>query len=623
MNKLKTKENKLLKSKVKKNGAKRIISLTLCGAMLALPLLFTSCAKDGQDGQNGKDGQDGAAGAKYYSGTANIETVTMGVLGDFYIDTDDYKLYQKTASGWTLVMDSFGKPGDTGVSSYTHIRYAKDALGTDISEDPTDRKYISIIITSSPESPAESAFTKWSKFVGDDGETPYIGYDGYFYYGKNKTEHQALNPLDDFTVENTVGLIGNEYFTESAVDMSEEQIALMSHYFSSIKKTAYSGASVNKITVYAKSAGTLTVSTASVKTIVKRTGKTEIPLSASVQFTLKEGLNTINLGGYAVADTDTIVLGAEGDTAKLAVYQGVANDDEQGLFARLGNRDLYSESSGINDKLALKVELTSSFTEHLELIKEEHIASFFKGKYVSILGDSISSYSGYSNSQSYNTNVSLDGPSCEYNGSKHGVLSVSETYWMSFINKMEMNFCVNNSIVADTVVKGYDRVSHLADNTVKNNPGAEVINPDFIIIFFGINDVRRSEAGTLEGIRADLITDNGDGTFSYKAPENFAEGYKIILDKASKLYGEDVKIACVTFPVHSFGTGEGSDPAHLEKYNSIIRALAEEYGAAVADLYEVKDYNTVYTDDDLHPTKEGMALIADYIEKAFKTIVED
>ena len=45
----------------------------------------------------------------------NTPTANVGKVGDLYIDTNDYILYQKSDSEtWTKVMDNFGKPGEPG-----------------------------------------------------------------------------------------------------------------------------------------------------------------------------------------------------------------------------------------------------------------------------------------------------------------------------------------------------------------------------------------------------------------------------------------------------------------------------------------------------------------------------
>lgn len=84
--------------------------------MFTSPLMLAGCGADGQNGKDGKDGKDGKNGTMWYSGTENIETISGGNAGDFYFDTDDYILYQKSQVGtWTVVTQNFGKPGENGL----------------------------------------------------------------------------------------------------------------------------------------------------------------------------------------------------------------------------------------------------------------------------------------------------------------------------------------------------------------------------------------------------------------------------------------------------------------------------------------------------------------------------
>lgn len=63
----------------------------------------------------GCETKENKAEAKWYSGTTNIESVTEGVDGDYYFDTDDYMLYQKENGSWKLIDSNFGKiETDTG-----------------------------------------------------------------------------------------------------------------------------------------------------------------------------------------------------------------------------------------------------------------------------------------------------------------------------------------------------------------------------------------------------------------------------------------------------------------------------------------------------------------------------
>ena len=89
---------------------KGVVGLALAGVMALSPIMLAGCS----NGQDGKDGINGLDGAKWYSGIdCSIDSnATNAKVGDFYIDTDDYILYQKQADGtWTILMQNFGKPG--------------------------------------------------------------------------------------------------------------------------------------------------------------------------------------------------------------------------------------------------------------------------------------------------------------------------------------------------------------------------------------------------------------------------------------------------------------------------------------------------------------------------------
>ena len=123
----------------KQTEKRREILKKIAGATIALTLCFTGVAlascEDGEDGKNGKDG------AQWHTG---IETPTnQGVDGDFYIDTDDYILYQKINGEWVIITEDFGKPGESGLP-------------------------------------------------GDDGETPYIGSNGNWWINGEDTGYKAV-----------------------------------------------------------------------------------------------------------------------------------------------------------------------------------------------------------------------------------------------------------------------------------------------------------------------------------------------------------------------------------------------------------------------------------------------
>lgn len=68
--------------------------------------------------------------------------------------------------------------GESGASSYTHIKYAEDAQGTNMNSQPADsRPYIGIAVTNSSTPPSQaSAYAPWTKYLGESGN------DGLTYY---------------------------------------------------------------------------------------------------------------------------------------------------------------------------------------------------------------------------------------------------------------------------------------------------------------------------------------------------------------------------------------------------------------------------------------------------------
>ncbi len=95
-------EIKLEKTTSKKKKA--IVTTALCaGLVLGCGGIMAGCA------------QTPLAPPTWHSGN-DSPTQGIGVVGDMYVDTNAYILYQKKANGWAVVMENYGKPGDEGQS---------------------------------------------------------------------------------------------------------------------------------------------------------------------------------------------------------------------------------------------------------------------------------------------------------------------------------------------------------------------------------------------------------------------------------------------------------------------------------------------------------------------------
>ena len=127
------------KEKQKKDLPFSMLKKGVVGGLLGITMLaggglLTGCGKDGAPGATGPQGPAGPAGADApawhygedyatYSGTINV--------GDFFIDTDNYILYQKTSSGWNTVMNNYGRPGNNGEDGQPGEPGANGEDGTD------------------------------------------------------------------------------------------------------------------------------------------------------------------------------------------------------------------------------------------------------------------------------------------------------------------------------------------------------------------------------------------------------------------------------------------------------------------------------------------------------------
>lgn len=89
---------------------KGLMGLAMAGVLMASPFMLAGCS-NGKDGKDGKDGAPGADAAAWHYGV-DYEAYTGTInVGDFFIDTNDYILYQKTNGGWNVVMEDYGRPG--------------------------------------------------------------------------------------------------------------------------------------------------------------------------------------------------------------------------------------------------------------------------------------------------------------------------------------------------------------------------------------------------------------------------------------------------------------------------------------------------------------------------------
>lgn len=236
--------------------------------------------------------------------------------------------------------------------------------------------------------------------------------------------------------------------------------------------------------------------------------------------------------------------------------------------------------------------------------------STYKGKKLSILGDSISTFTGYIPS----------GQSSEYNGANYNGLQVSDTWWMKLINALEMTLLVNNSWSGTCVTTARDSVKGTNSNAMVRS---ELLgeNPDVIILYMGINDFCFEVAlGTYDG-RSELPSSGTD----------FSSAYAITLNNMMTAYPR-AEIWCATLP-QCERNGSNIPPeindngVPLIDYNERIKKLALAFGAKVLDFAQsglTYQNMNIYMGDwqsstgrGLHPNADGMSVLANQAIRQF------
>ena len=214
----------------------------------------------------------------------------------------------------------------------------------------------------------------------------------------------------------------------------------------------------------------------------------------------------------------------------------------------------------------------------------------YKGKTLSILGDSISTFEGYI-------------PEGNYPYYPHGdVLSVNDTWWKKLADALGMTINVNNSWSGTRVTTTNGEAS--AGCGVRAQSLGT--NPDVIIIWMGINDFRYSiPMGTYDG-KTDLPS----------ATTTFREAYAVMLNKVLTTYPLAEVWVC-TLPQCETNGEEGfperNDLYALLEYNIAIQELANAFGVRILNHNgSGLTYQNMpeFDPGGLHPNKYGHSVIA-------------
>ena len=249
-----------------------------------------------------------------------------------------------------------------------------------------------------------------------------------------------------------------------------------------------------------------------------------------------------------------------------------------------------------------------------EVKAEEKPNSFFEGKTVSILGDSISTFGGVSNNEKSNSTI---GSNASYYTGQGGI-GLHDTWWQQTADILGMELLVNNSWSGSCVFqprKGEASVGY-TNRCVNLHNDLTGEEPDVILVFLGTNDFKScySTIGTeAEVDYGSIITENGDGTFSYATAETSFEAYAIMLHKMKNRY-PDAKIYCMNLLPRKSGSLQPT------AFNADLAVIAGRFGCKIIDLencgFSPENLGELMYDGAVHPNSEGMDLITEAVASA-------
>ncbi|MBR2321665.1 MAG: hypothetical protein IKA57_05965 [Clostridia bacterium] len=223
----------------------------------------------------------------------------------------------------------------------------------------------------------------------------------------------------------------------------------------------------------------------------------------------------------------------------------------------------------------------------------------YKDKYFSILGDSISTFEGYSepkDAEYYDWGYKM----------RSGIFALADTWWGQVIERLNGRFLRNNSISGSTVCwhPAYEVPSYGCSDERTAALDKEGISPDVIMVFLGTNDW-----GAGIAVKCANATKGEENNLAI-----FTNAYRKMLEKLKKNY-PNAEIWCFTLPISCCSAMSNFEfpyyygGRHIAEYCEAIEESAKAYGCCLIDLYR---YGTSHdTMDGFHPNVNGMKTLAD------------
>ncbi|MBE6630059.1 MAG: hypothetical protein E7624_04335 [Ruminococcaceae bacterium] len=280
------------------------------------------------------------------------------------------------------------------------------------------------------------------------------------------------------------------------------------------------------------------------------------------------------------------------------------------------------------------------------------VAEAYDGKYLSLIGDSISSFRGICDNTDYN--AALINNRCYYGASYMN--DYTQMYWGRLAYECNMELCVINGWSTSRVYGGGSDKNDHSDATLDNMlvrsttlHNKEGQSPDLIVLYMGTNDIGHSKtwsdlydrleargsktqkeivAEWLEGVHSTYQANSGNGVQPGKTYKSWEAAYALSLERMQYNY-PDAEI-CIVNLIQTNNTVRTGELVH--KANVCLAALAEYYGVMVADQANntVNRGNCHYygadeaTPQSLHPNLMGHAMLTKLIvETLYENLPKD
>ena len=346
-----------------------------------------------------------------------------------------------------------------------------------------------------------------------------------------------------------------------------------------------------------------------------------IPYNRTVSINVEEGMAVRILFYSTESEQSTIYTSAQRTWHNNTIYS--ENAPEGANYYRISAKYLSDESidasAGDNittDTVPSPVDSVMNNVSRLDVL----VSDDFKGKVISILGDSISTFGG-SASDDPSERISdgtytYAGNRCRY-PQNNLLTDVNDTYWMRLINTFDMELGINESwagsrvswdgvtesadIGANKHIASATRIEHLGENGT----------PDIIIVNGGTNDI---------GGDVPIGTFNTDDPSNYTTEQiaalpvaTFADAYRTMLIRLQKSYPTSQILVLLPNFTTAYYT-----PPEADAYCEVIKEACDYFGVKWLDMRAsgITMFNrSTYLPDGIHYNAAGMSIIANNARK--------